>query len=893
MREAAWAGRLTAGGLASFPDANGNPLALPDALGALPLLPDATARARFVDVVRPLLARDDATAKRAVGLTARRLRLDLPGDERTLILAEIEVDGARGSLLEGATATSSSVDEDGLASNAMDGNTDGRLQDGHGLVHTEIGMPNPFLEIDLGATKPVHRIVLHGCSEAHLSPDLEGFRLRLLDESGHVVWERAGQSAPAASAPRRVYEVAVRHDPLRVRRRALAALAHMAPVVPDLGPLLRASLEDPDLADTALEGLTLLPDASLREANLKTLWPLARDLVQGWPRARQDEPAFAVAQTLTQRLMALGASAEDLARFGPRPDHAALGAGLYTEHCQRCHQENGAGLAGAFPPLAESPWFDTTPERVIATVLGGMAGPLELKGAHYDAEMPPFKAQLSDEEVAALLDHVGNSFGNRWPPVAPETVARVRAMTEATLGAEGTDVRMWTPERLLARYPLKPAPFVLFITGDEEYRSEESMPMLAEMLEREAGVRVAVAYAIDDKGHIAPNRSDHIVGLEALKDADLAVFFTRFRALPEDQLQPILDYVASGRPVAGFRTATHAFRYPKDHPRAAEMNAVWPKRIFGQQWITHHGHFGDNEQCLTAVSLLDNADHPILRGVEAFDAYSWLYAVEGPGYALAEGCEPLLQGKALQSRATKNGHLETNPVAWTREHEGPGLPRRTFFTTLGHPFDFRRPAMRRLATQGLLWALGMEDRIPSTGINPAPVGLYLPRPSGFGEVYRPHRRPRLLPPSVVLPNANPTATPGTIAVGVAKARVEGDALKLEQKANGIPNLGFWTRAKDRAHFPLEVPAAGAYRVRLSLACPPGDAGSDGILRIEGQELRFKVPSTGTWTNFTWLEVGTLHLTQTTPTELTVQVAKLRANAFMNLRAVELLPEDGQ
>lgn len=118
------------------------------------------------------------------------------------------------------------------------------------------------------------------------------------------------------------------------------------------------------------------------------------------------------------------------------------------------------------------------------------------------------------------------------------------------------------PERL---------PLVVFVTGDEEYRSEESMPMLAEILARDHGVRVTVLYSLAEDGTIDPNRSDHVPGTEGLAEADLMVMFTRFRALPEAQLQPILEYVASERPVAGFRTATHAFHYPEGRACAAEL----------------------------------------------------------------------------------------------------------------------------------------------------------------------------------------------------------------------------------------------------------------------------------------------------------------------------------
>jgi hypothetical protein len=100
-------------------------------------------------------------------------------------------------------------------------------------------------------------------------------------------------------------------------------------------------------------------------------------------------------------------------------------------------------------------------------------------------------------------------------------------------------------------------PHVVFVTGDDEYRSEETMPALAKVLESKYGMRCSVAYA-----RPTPQTKNNIEGLQALKTADLMVVYLRFRELPDDQLKLILDYTDSGKPMVGLRTATHAFRYP-------------------------------------------------------------------------------------------------------------------------------------------------------------------------------------------------------------------------------------------------------------------------------------------------------------------------------------------
>ena len=279
------------------------------------------------------------------------------------------------------------------------------------------------------------------------------------------------------------------------------------------------------------------------------------------------------------------------------------------------------------------------------------------------------------------------------------------------------------------------APHVVFISGDEEYRSEESLPMLAKILKETHGFRVSVCYALDPEGKVNPNVLTNIAGLEALDDADLVVMYTRFRKLPEEQLERIQKYAESGRPMMGFRTASHAFRYDRG-PLAAEMNEAWERKHFGQKWITHHGHFGDGKEMLTAVSIVPSeAGHPILRGVSPFETYSWLYHVEGGGDSLDGDCTRLLTGKALKSSHAKEfaRFPETNPVAWTKTYTGAsGKPARVFFTTLGHPFDFKAEPMRKLALNGVFWALGLEEKIPAGGVKADLVGPYEPNNSGVG-----------------------------------------------------------------------------------------------------------------------------------------------------------------
>lgn len=236
---------------------------------------------------------------------------------------------------------------------------------------------------------------------------------------------------------------------------------------------------------------------------------------------------------------------------------------------------------------------------------------------------------------------------------------------------------------------------IVFVCGDHEYGGEETMPLLSAGLEKRYGLRCTVVKSYPDQ-----NAEENIPGLEALGEADLAVFFLRWRRLPAEQVAPIERYMKSGKPMMGFRTTSHSFNYPKGHPLAA-WNA-WGSEAFGTPpgWGGDgHTHFG--HEASTDVRVIPAAaKHPILRGVAPeFHVRSWLYRVL-PKWPPADA-ERLLEGTAVNP----NKPAEVNPVAWTWKNKHGG---RTFFTTLGHPEDFAVESVQRLAVNGIHWCLGMD-----------------------------------------------------------------------------------------------------------------------------------------------------------------------------------------
>ena len=105
------------------------------------------------------------------------------------------------------------------------------------------------------------------------------------------------------------------------------------------------------------------------------------------------------------------------------------GKQVYTTTCQACHQATGAGIPGAFPPLAESEWVSGPPKRLAAIVLHGLQGEINVKGQKFQGVMPPFKDQLKPEDIAAVATYVRNSFGNKADLVTVEAVNQVKQAT--------------------------------------------------------------------------------------------------------------------------------------------------------------------------------------------------------------------------------------------------------------------------------------------------------------------------------------------------------------------------------------------------------------------------------------------------------------------------------
>jgi type 1 glutamine amidotransferase len=238
-------------------------------------------------------------------------------------------------------------------------------------------------------------------------------------------------------------------------------------------------------------------------------------------------------------------------------------------------------------------------------------------------------------------------------------------------------------------------PYVVFVTGDHEYGSESTMPKIAAELEKNYGFRTKVLKAYPDQ-----NAEENIPGLESLREADVVVFFLRWRRLPAEQVAYIEEYLKTGKPLMGFRTTTHAFNYPKGHPLEkwnafAEWAFNAPPGWGGKANHTHYGHTSS-----TDVTIIpEAAGDPLLTGVDKpFHVRSWLYQVQ-PDYPL-KGSKWLLMGHSVHS---ENPKFYDNPVAWTGTNS---FGAKFFFTTMGHPEDFDQVPFQHLVINALHFVAG-------------------------------------------------------------------------------------------------------------------------------------------------------------------------------------------
>lgn len=265
---------------------------------------------------------------------------------------------------------------------------------------------------------------------------------------------------------------------------------------------------------------------------------------------------------------------------------------------------------------------------------------------------------------------------------------------------------------------------LVFLTGDEEYRSEEGLPMLAKLLSQRHGFKCTVLFAEDPDGTINPNNNRSLAGAAALDQADGIVMGLRFRQWPDDEMKHFVDAVNRGVPVVALRTSTHAFRYPAQSTSAYKSWSdkgpdSFGEKVLGEEWISH---WGANRAGLTrGVIEPSAAGNPLLRGVGEIHGDSGVYETHPSsdstillrGAVLAGMKTDAALATARKTRRSDNQQQGMNdpmmPAAWTRVHTTPsGAKSRIFTTTLGAATDLTDESLRRLVVNAVYWCMGLD-----------------------------------------------------------------------------------------------------------------------------------------------------------------------------------------
>ncbi|MEX0642078.1 MAG: GDSL-type esterase/lipase family protein [Pirellulales bacterium] len=280
---------------------------------------------------------------------------------------------------------------------------------------------------------------------------------------------------------------------------------------------------------------------------------------------------------------------------------------------------------------------------------------------------------------------------------------------------------------------------VVFLSGDEEYRSEEGLPMLAKILSQRHGFRCTVLFSADPKtGQIDPNNHSLLPGSEALDSADAIVMLLRFREWPNEAMTRFAKAYEAGKPIIALRTSTHAFSFPATSPLRSFDD--FGKHVLGEGWVSHWGRH--KEEATRGVIDETGKHEPLLRGVTDIFGDSDVYEAYPPNDAKILVRGQVLAGLDLDSlpasyrkkRASDGAEQGINdpmmPIAWSRIlKNNSGNTNRIFCTTMGAATDLRSEGLRRLVVNAVYWGLAME--VPEKS-DVELVGQYDPSPYGFG-----------------------------------------------------------------------------------------------------------------------------------------------------------------
>lgn len=320
---------------------------------------------------------------------------------------------------------------------------------------------------------------------------------------------------------------------------------------------------------------------------------------------------------------------------------------------------------------------------------------------------------------------------------------------------------------------------VVLLSGDEEYRSEEALPMLAKILSQRHGFKTTVLFALDADGTINPDNGKSLPGSEALDTADVIIMALRFRAWPDDAMKRFEAAYRRGVPIIALRTSTHAFNFPAGSPWAdyswnnkTTNPGGFGKQVLGETWISHWGKH--KIEATRGVIEPSSAKDPILNSVGELFGPTDVYEVALPADAkilvrglVLKGMQPAdapadYRKKLSGTQTEQPVNAPAMPVVWTRLHRNPaGKENKILTTTMGDAIDLENESLRRLLVNGTYWAAGLA--VPAKA-DVRYVDSYAPRFFGFrsfrtGLTPADHALGKVLPVGGTLPPLPPKPAP--------------------------------------------------------------------------------------------------------------------------------------
>jgi len=247
---------------------------------------------------------------------------------------------------------------------------------------------------------------------------------------------------------------------------------------------------------------------------------------------------------------------------------------------------------------------------------------------------------------------------------------------------------------------------IVLIAGDEEYRSEESCPMLAKILAKHHGFKASVVFSINpDGGYVDPNYQENLTGMEAVNTADLVIIGTRFRRPADEELKPLADYLKAGKPIMGFRTATHGFT--GDSTYAGIKWSQFGQMVLGEGWA---GHYGKHKK-EGALGRLNPAfkSHPLLNGVSDFFGESDVYGVKAVTDKNAKILAHGIVTETLWEGSKEVAGKDPQPCLWVKDYQVPGGKKgEAICTTFGSSCDLDDENLRRVFINAAYYSTGLD-----------------------------------------------------------------------------------------------------------------------------------------------------------------------------------------